>query len=78
MFDWIAGIAVKKGINRGVKVFAGLLSGEGVLQILKQFGITVTIDESTLAAAIGGAVIGLYEILRNYQKSRGEKAVQLP
>ena len=78
MFDWMAGIAIKKGINRGVKVFAGLLSGEGVLQVLKQFGVSITIDESTLAAAIGGAIIGLYEILRNYQKSRGEKAVKLP
>lgn len=79
MFDWIAGIALKKGINRGVKVIAGALAGEGVLEVLKQFGVTITIDQTTLAAALGGAIIGLYEVLRNYLKSKGKEApVQLP
>lgn len=79
MFDWMAGIAIKKGINRGVKVLVGALTGQGFLEILKQFGITVAIDQTALAAALGGAVIGLYEVLRNYLKSKGQKAaVQLP
>lgn len=78
MFDWIAAIAVKKGINRGVKVLVGALSGGGLLEILKQFGITVEIDQTVLAGALGGAIIGLYEVLRNYQKSKGKESVQLP
>lgn len=78
MFDWMAGIALKKGINRGVKVLVGALSGQGFIEVLKQFGITVQVDETVLAAGLGGAIIGLYEILRNYQKSKGKEAVQLP
>ena len=78
MFNWIASIAIKKGINRGVKVIVGALSGQGLLEVLKQFGITIQIDQTVLAGTLGGAVIGIYEVLRNYLKSKGSEVPQLP
>lgn len=76
MFDWIASVAIKKGLNRGLKT--GLAGLVGTLGVLQQFGIKVEVDQAILANALAGAIIGIYEILRNYQKSKGREAVQLP
>lgn len=76
MFDWIASVAIKKGLNRGLKT--GLAGLVGTLGVLQQFGIKVEVDQAILANALAGALIGIYEILRNYQKSKGREAVQLP
>lgn len=76
MFNWIAEIALKKGMNRGLKTsIAGLA---GTLGVLQQFGIKIDIDQAILANALAGALVGIYEVMRNYLKSKGEKAPQLP
>lgn len=78
MFNWIAKIAIAKGINRGAKTVLALLAGGGVLEALQKIGITVTINQDLLAASIGGVLLALYEVFRNYQKSKGAEAPQLP
>lgn len=77
MFDWVAKIALQKGLNRGLKTTVAGLAG--TLGVLSQFGVKVEVDQALLANALAGVLVGLYEILRNYQKSKGDgNAVQLP
>lgn len=76
MFDWVWKTALNKGMNRGLKTsIAGLA---GTLGVLQQYGIKVEINQAILANALAGAIVGIYEVIRNYQKSKGEQAVQLP
>ena len=71
MFDWVAKIAIGKSVSKGVKAGLALFAGAGLVETLKSFGVTVEIDQNVLAASLGGAVLGIYEFVRNYLKSKG-------
>lgn len=63
-FFW--GIALKKGVQAGIKAAAGLLMVKAGL--LAKFGVTIDFD--TFQAAGVAALIAALEILRNYAKQK--------
>lgn len=73
MFDWVAKIAMKKALGKGLK--GGLAAFAAGITALHQFGITIEINQAVLASAITGGVLGLYEFFRNWAKS---KEINLP
>lgn len=69
MFNWIAKIAVAKSLSKGLK--GGIATFAGTMGVLNQMGIHVTIDQALLASTLSTAILGFYEFVRNWLKSKG-------